>query len=130
MDLIRPRTRFLPDFTSWARGFFTDDFQYDQEAREKFWKDEKVPGLLAKTATALEALPPDWSHDACDAATRAVAAEGGVKAGVLINAIRVAIVGRAVAPPLFDTMVSIGRDAILRRLHRATEYLAAHPSGT
>ena len=129
VDLIRPRTRFLPDFTSWARGFFTDDFQYDQEAREKFWKDEKVPGLLAQTATALEALP-DWNHDACDAATRAVAAEGGVKAGVLINAIRVAIVGRAVAPPLFDTMVSIGRDAILRRLHRATEYLSTNPSGS
>ncbi len=42
-----------------------------------------------------------------DAASRAVATAEGVKAGVLINAIRVAI-----APPLFDTMVVIGREAI------------------
>jgi glutamyl-tRNA synthetase len=128
VDLIRPRTRLLGDFTSWARGFFTDDFEYDVEAREKFWKDEKIPGLLAKATAALEALP-DWNHDACDAAARAVATAEGVKAGVLINAIRVAIVGRAVAPPLFDTMVVIGRDAILRRMHKAVDYLAARSAG-
>jgi glutamyl-tRNA synthetase len=126
VDLIRPRTRLLGDFTTWARGFFTDDFEYDLEARDKFWKDEKIPALLAKATAALEALP-DWNHDACDAASRGVATAEGVKAGVLINAIRVAIVGRAVAPPLFDTMVVIGRDAILRRMHKAIDYLAAHP---
>jgi glutamyl-tRNA synthetase len=123
VDLIRPRTRLLPDFTTWARGFFTDDFEYDAEAREKFWKDEKIPALLAKVTAALEALP-DWNHDACDGALRGVATAEGVKAGLLINATRVAIVGRAVAPPLFDTMVSIGRDAILRRMHRALAYLS------
>jgi len=32
-----------------------------------------------------------------------------VKAGLLINATRVAIVGQAVAPPLFDTMVVLGQ---------------------
>ena len=82
--------------------------------------------MLAKLTDALAALP-DWNHDACDAALRGVAAAEGVKAGLLINATRVAIVGRAVAPPLFDTMVVIGRDAVLRRMHRALEYLAAHP---
>src|SRR5208282_239446 len=46
VDLIRPRTRLLPDFTTWSRAFFTDDFDYDPEAREKFWKVEKVPALL------------------------------------------------------------------------------------
>src|SRR5580693_3238203 len=39
VELIRPRTRLLGDFTTWARGFFTDDFDYELEAREKFWKD-------------------------------------------------------------------------------------------
>jgi len=38
-----------------------------------------------------------------------VAEAGGVKAGLLINATRVAIVGQAVAPPLFDTMVVLGQ---------------------
>ena len=79
VDLIRPRTRLLHDFSGWARAFFTDDFEYEPEARAKFWKDEKIPGLLAKLAEALAALP-EWNHDACDAALRAVAAAEGVKA--------------------------------------------------
>ena len=118
MDLVRPRTRLLGDFVRWARAFFTDDFEYDLEAREKFWKDEKLPALMTKVTEAFAALP-DWNHDACDAALRGVAAAEGVKAGLLINATRVAIVGRAVAPPLFETMVVLGKDRVIGRLRRA-----------
>jgi glutamyl-tRNA synthetase len=118
VELIRPRTRFVTDFSTWARAFFTDDFEYEVEAREKFWKDERLPAMLAKLADALAALP-EWNHDACDAALRNLAAAEGVKAGLLINATRVAIVGRAVAPPLFETMVMIGKDRVVERLRRA-----------
>jgi glutamyl-tRNA synthetase len=118
VDLVRPRTRLLGDFTRWARAFFTDDFDYEQEARDKFWKDERLPAMLAKLADALAALP-DWNHDACDAALRQLAAAEGVKAGFLINATRVAIVGRAVAPPLFETMVVLGKDCVVARIRRA-----------
>jgi glutamyl-tRNA synthetase len=118
VDLLRPRIRLLPDFSSWSQAFFSDEFTTDPAAKAKFWKDEKVPELLAKLADALAALP-DWNHDACDHAARKVAEEGGVKAGLLINATRVAIVGQAVAPPLFDTMVVLGQERVVRRLRAA-----------
>jgi glutamyl-tRNA synthetase len=118
VDLIRPRTRLLGDFTTWARAFFSDDFDYDADAREKFWKDERLPSMLAKLADAL-AMVSDWNHDACDAALRGLAAAEGVKAGLLINATRVAIVGRAVAPPLFETMVVLGKERVVERIRRA-----------
>jgi glutamyl-tRNA synthetase len=118
VELIRPRTRLLGDFTTWARAFFTDDFNYEAEAREKFWKDERLPAMLEKLAGALDALP-EWNHDACEAASRGVATAEGVKAGLLINATRVAIVGRAVAPPLFETMIVLGKERVVARLRRA-----------
>jgi len=118
VDLLRPRVRLLPDFSTWSRAFFSDEFAIDPAAKAKFWKDEKVPGLLAKLADALAALT-EWNHDACDHASRKVAEEGGVKAGLLINATRVAIVGQAVAPPLFDTMVVLGQERVVRRLREA-----------
>ncbi len=124
VDLLRPRTRLLPDFATWARAFFSDDFDYDAEARAKFWKDHKLPDLLGKLAAALDALA-DWNHDACDHALRALAEAEGVKAGLLINATRVAIVGRAVAPPLFETMVVLGKDRVVSRLRRALPHVAA-----
>jgi glutamyl-tRNA synthetase len=120
VDLLRPRVRLLPDFTTWSRAFFSDDFEIDPAAKAKFWKDPKVPELLSKLAEQLAAIAPaDWSHDACDHALRALADAEGVKAGLLINATRVAIVGQAVAPPLFDTMVVLGRDRVVNRLRRA-----------
>jgi glutamyl-tRNA synthetase len=123
VDLLRPRIRLMPDFSSWSRAFFSDSFEYEPAAREKFWKDERLGGMLGKLADALAALP-DWNHDACDHALRELAAAEGVKAGLLINATRVAIVGQAVAPPLFDTMLVIGRERIVNRLRSAVEVLA------
>jgi glutamyl-tRNA synthetase len=125
VDLIRPRTRFVTDFSGWARAFFTDEFDYESEAREKFWKDEKLPVLLGKLTDVLAALQ-DWNHDACDAALRGLATAEGVKAGLLINATRVAIVGRAVAPPLFETMVMLGKDRVIARLRRALNAMSAN----
>jgi glutamyl-tRNA synthetase len=128
VDLVRPRTRLLGDFVTWARAFFTDDFDYDTEARDKFWKDERLPALLAKLADALDALP-EWNHDACDATLRGLATAEGVKAGLLINATRVSIVGRAVAPPLFETMVVLGEERVVARLRRSLPFVSPANSG-
>ena len=122
VDLLRSRVRLLPDFATWSRAFFTDDFPRDPAAIAKFWKDERTRRLLEKLADALAALT-EWNHDACDHATRKVAEEAGVKAGMLINATRVAIVGQAVAPPLFDTMVVIGQQKVVTRLRDALNLL-------
>jgi glutamyl-tRNA synthetase len=124
VELLRPRTRLLPDFSTWARAFFSDTFEYDPQAREKFWKDERLPVLLGKLADVLATLP-DWNHDACDHALRQLADAEGVKAGLLINATRVAIVGQAVAPPLFETMVVLGQERVVSRLRRALPVMAA-----
>ena len=126
VDLLRPRTRLLPDFSTWARAFFSDDFAYDAAARAKFWKDERLPVLLAHLADALEALP-QWGHDDCEHVLRQIAEQVGVKAGLLINATRVALVGQGVAPPLFETMLVLGRERVIGRLRRALPAIAAGP---
>ncbi len=124
VDLLRPRTRLLPDFSTWARAFFSDDFAYDPPAREKFWKDERLPALLGWLADELDALA-EWNHDACDRALRQLAEAQSVKAALLINAARVALVGQAVAPPLFETMVALGKPRVVSRLRRAVPALVA-----
>jgi len=122
VDLIRPRTRLLPDFAGWARAFFSDEFASEDAARAKFWKEPRLADWFPKLADAY-AAQPEWNHDACDKTLRDLAAVENVKAGVLINATRVAILGVAVAPPLFDSMVALGRDRVLRRLRAAVSHL-------
>ena len=46
-----------------------------------------------------------------------------VKTGQMFQPIRVAVCGRKVAPPLFETLVVLGRETCLHRIERALELL-------
>jgi glutamyl-tRNA synthetase len=118
----------LPDFSRWARAFFSDTFEYDPQAKEKFWKDERLPAMLSKLADSI-AAQAEWNHDACEHSLRALAEAEGVKAGLLINATRVAIVGQAVAPPLFETFLVLGREKVVARLRKALPAMSAKAAG-
>jgi glutamyl-tRNA synthetase len=120
--LLQSRARSLKDFSQSSRAFFTDDFDYDAEAIKKFWKDGSAPELLETLAHRLSRL---YSFDVphAERALRTLAQEKGVKAGLLINAARLALTGQAVAPGLFEVMVALGRRRVVDRLNRAAEYL-------
>jgi len=60
---------------------------------------------------------------------RALAEARGWKAGDLFMAIRVAVTGRTATPPLFETMVALGRDRTLARLDRALAVLGPSAAG-
>jgi len=72
--------------------------------------------IAATGAVAFEA-------DELEPPLRVLAEERGWKAGDLFMAIRVAITGRTATPPLFDTIVALGRDRTLERLDRAVAAL-------
>ena len=60
-----------------------------------------------------------FDHDSLDQALRAAASELGLKAGQTFQPIRVAVCGRKNAPPLFETMVVLGREVCLERIGKA-----------
>jgi glutamyl-tRNA synthetase len=120
--LLQTRARGLKDFSQSGRAFFTDEFDYDAEARKKFWRDASLPELLDALAERLRQAEP-FDLPNTEQGLRTLAEEKGVKAGLLINAARVALTGQAVAPGLFEVMVALGRERVVMRLHRAAEYL-------
>ncbi|HKT11902.1 MAG TPA: glutamate--tRNA ligase [Terriglobia bacterium] len=126
--LLQPRMRTLKDFSEGGRAFFTDDFEYDPEARKKFWKAAGLSHLLQKLAEKLAQLK-SFEVGATETALRGLADADGVKAGVLINATRVALTGQAVAPGLFDVMKVLGQARTVGRLRRAADFLGKPNAG-
>jgi glutamyl-tRNA synthetase len=120
--LLQSRARTVKDFAGAFRAFFTDDFEYDPEAVKKFWKDPALPGLLDTLAEGLAATEP-FDLAGTEKTLRSLAEEKSVKAGLLINATRVALTGQAVAPSLFDVMLVLGHDRVVARLRRAADHL-------
>ncbi|MEY4137055.1 MAG: hypothetical protein RL205_1183 [Actinomycetota bacterium] len=69
--------------------------------------------------SALESLEP-WATDAIEAALRGALIEGlGLKPKVAFGPVRVAITGRRISPPLFESLEILGRDVALCRLRAA-----------
>ncbi len=62
-----------------------------------------------------------FDHDSLDAALRGAATQLGLKAGPMFQPIRVAVCGRKNAPPLFETLIVLGREVCLARIRQAEE---------
>ena len=63
--------------------------------------------------------PVTFEADELEPPLRALAEARGWKAGDLFMAIRVAVTGRTATPPLFDSLVALGRERTLARLDAA-----------
>ncbi len=80
-------------------------------------------GLGAARGVIVETSEVTFEADELEPPLRALAEERGWKAGDLFMAIRVAVTGRTATPPLFDTLVALGRERTVARLDRALEVL-------
>ncbi len=81
-------------------------------------------GLAAARSVIAETGEVTFEADELEPPLRALAEARGWKAGDLFMAIRVAVTGRTATPPLFDTLVALGRDRTLARIDRAITLLA------
>ena len=94
----------------------------------KRWdRDTTRAGLVAARDAIVALLPVAFEADELEPRLRALADERGWKAGDLFMAIRVAVTGRTATPPLFDTLVALGRERALLRLDAAIAALDADP---
>jgi glutamyl-tRNA synthetase len=130
VPLIRERIKLLRDAVSAADFFFVSELApYDPAELIPLKKGETTgDAALAlralKTAREVLAATP-FDHDSLDKALREAAASLGLKAGPMFQPVRVAVCGRKNAPPLFETMVVLGREVCLERIAKATEKLQA-----
>ena len=122
IELVKPRARKLGDFSSTFKAFFSDDFVYDQVAADKFLKDPKLRNLITALIAQYNACE-EFTLKSTEETLRHLAEKEGVKAGLLINAARVALTGQGVAPGLFEIMQVLGRQRTMERLQRLNTYL-------
>jgi glutamyl-tRNA synthetase len=80
-------------------------------------------GLEAARSTIETVGEVTFEADELEPPLRRLAEEMGWKPGDLFMAIRVAVTGRTATPPLFDTLVALGRERTLGRLDHALEML-------
>jgi glutamyl-tRNA synthetase len=122
LELLRSRMKKMSDFSGTFRAFFTEDYLYEESAAKKFLTEPRlkdlIPGLLL-----LYQGSDAFTLESTEQLLRSFAENNGIKAGLLINALRVGLTGQGVAPGLFEIMQVLGREKTLTRLQRLSAYL-------
>ena len=121
--LIRERIKLLCDVLTAADFFFLEQLPpYDPSELIPQKGDRAMAKRVLEKARQVLAKV-EFKHDPLDHALRAAAQELGVKAGQMLQPIRVAVCGRKNAPPLFETLEVLGKEATLARIEQARSKL-------
>jgi len=116
--LVQERVTRLDEVPGMVGFLYADTLEVDPADVAKVLTDAGREFLEA-AAKALEALP-DWTAEAIEATLRALQQERGIGAKRAFQPVRLAITGRLVSPPLFESMALLGRERSLARLAAAT----------
>lgn len=116
--LVQERVARLDQVAGMVDFVFLADPPMDDASWEKaVARDEGAAAILAAAADAYTGC--EWTAEALREATVGVAEAAGRKLGKAQAPVRVAVTGRTVGPPLFESLVVLGRDEVLRRLRAA-----------
>ena len=116
IEAARSRFASLNDFGERGRCYFSDDYPMQPEALEKL-NAPQARELLRELGGRIETLA-EFNEQTAEKALRDLAAEKGVKAGLLINGSRAALTGQTAGPSAFAVFVAVGRARVIQRLKK------------
>jgi glutamyl-tRNA synthetase len=116
---MKERVSFVNEFLSKSPYFFDSPSDYEQNAISKNWKEE-TPNHLKKLAQAFDYFVNPVKED-YEQALASVARELNVGKGKLIHPLRVAVSGMSTGPGVFDILVILGKEEVIKRIYKAIE---------
>ncbi|MGY1621587.1 glutamate--tRNA ligase [Geodermatophilus sp. SYSU D00965] len=114
--MAQERVVVLSDAVELLRFLFVEDVELDPAAAAKQLAGPEAAEVLDAATTALRDLP-EWTAPAVEEALKTALVDGlGRKPRQAFGPVRVAVSGRTVSPPLYESIELLGRDRTLARL--------------
>lgn len=121
---LKERAKTLKEMASMARFFFTDDFEYDEKARDKFLTASTLPVLdsLLYGLKNLKSFDEEEQKKLIEDTVKRFSR----KVVEIIQPMRVAVSGRTVSPGIFEVITILGKEEVERRIERAIKFIKEH----
>jgi glutamyl-tRNA synthetase len=114
--LVQERITLLGEAPEMLAFLFKADDAIDVAADARKGLPENLPEVLDAAIAALEPVQ-DWTPDNIQTALKQALVEDlGIKPRLAFGPVRTAVSGRRISPPLFESMVILGKESSLRRL--------------
>ncbi|MCB2199360.1 glutamate--tRNA ligase [bacterium] len=123
VKLLKSRAHFPVDFVEKGFYVFTEPTTIiDEKAAKKRLKDEGTPTWLDGLATAYDGLD-EWSEESLENAMREYAEGEEIGFGKVIHPVRLAVTAQGAGPSLFEILVELGKETVVRRLRWLAGFL-------
>ena len=118
LPIIQERIVKLGEIPSMLKFLFVNSLEIENESKEKI-KDEESKKVLKRSLDALDPVS-NWSHESIEVALRtALIEEMGLKPRIAFGAVRIAVTGSHISPPLFESIELLGKEPSLSRIKSA-----------
>lgn len=118
LPIIQERIVKLAEIPAMLKFLFVEKLEIEAESKSKI-QDEQSKSVLKRTLEVLEPID-SWNHERIEAALRvALIDELGLKPRIAFGAVRIAVTGSHISPPLFESMELLGKEASISRIKSA-----------
>jgi glutamyl-tRNA synthetase len=128
IDLAQTRVVTLADVAPMFDFLFLPDAPVDEAAWSKVMSAPTSVPMLREVADAFAGA--DWRADVLKVTVEEIGLRHELKPGKAQAPVRLAVTGRTVGPPLYESLEVLGRAETARRLHAAIERAAGGVAGT
>ncbi len=118
LPIIQERIIMFSEVPAMLNFLFVQELTIESESLPKI-KDADAKVILRRSLKELEPIS-EWTHITIEAVLRtSLIDEMGLKPRVAFGAVRIAVTGGTVSPPLFESMELLGKEASLARISAA-----------
>lgn len=114
VSLVKERANFVEDFWAQSLFFFEAPKEYDQQVVKKRWK-EGVPEMMGELKNRVGEIE-DFSAEMIKADIVKFTEEKNISLGVVMNALRLVLVGGGFGPDLALIAEMLGKEEVIRRI--------------
>lgn len=125
VELVQPRVRLLGEVAGMVGSLLSTEgyIEPDDDAKKQL-KDSAPAVLDAAIAALSDVAEDDWETDFLhETLNKSLIEDGGYKPRLAFGPVRVAMSGRRVSPPLFESMEIVGKEITVARLQGLREHL-------
>lgn len=122
VKLVQERITLLSDIGKWIGFFFQDDLKFDKpsELIQKKMDKEKAKYLLDEVKNAVENVG-EFNVENLEKDIKALMGKTGIKGRPFFMTIRIAVTGTSISPPLYESMVILGKEQTIKNINKAIE---------